>query len=233
MDEFFDEPRRQAGVASIAGVVVGIVTNNRDPQGIGRIEVNLPHLGDADESDWARVAAPMAGADRGIYFLPEIGDEVLVAFEHGNPRFPVVLGALWNGRDPPPANNDDGNNDVRVIKSRSGHLIRLTDKDREEKIEIIDKSGRGRLTFDAVANLVKIESGGDITLSAPNGRIELGARTTRSRSIWASTNPFESRCRTPHSPPRRRASPGNAGPGKAAGGNPDFATTRMACHIPA
>ena len=119
-------------------MVVGIVTNNQDPDGMGRIKVRLPFSSDTDESNWARIAVPMAGKDRGFYFLPEIDDEVLVAFEHGDPRFPFILGALWNGQDTPPANNDDGKNDVRVIKSRSGHVIRLTDKDGEEKIEIID-----------------------------------------------------------------------------------------------
>jgi uncharacterized protein involved in type VI secretion and phage assembly len=176
MDELFAEPPRDSEPANIQGVVVGIVTNNRDPEGMGRIKVRLPSLGDTDESNWARIAAPMAGKDRGVYFLPEIDDEVLVAFDHGNPRFPLILGALWNGQDSPPAKNEDGENDVRVIKSRSGHVIRLTDKDGAEKIEIIDMSGKSSLVFDTAANLVKIESGQDITLSAANGTIKLDAK---------------------------------------------------------
>ena len=174
MDELFAEPPRDPGLARILGVVVGIVTNNRDPEGMGRIKVRWPSLGDTDESNWARIAVPMAGKDRGVYFLPEIDDEVLVAFEHGNPRLPLILGALWNGQDSPPAKNEDGENDVRVIKSRSGHVIRLTDKKDAEKIEIIDKSGNS-LVFDTAAKLVKIESGQDITLSAANGTIKLDA----------------------------------------------------------
>ena len=172
MDELFTDSPREPGPARIHGVVVGIVTNNQDPDGMGRIKVRLPSFGNADESNWARIAAPMAGKDRGVYFLPQIEDEVLVAFEHGNPRFPLILGALWNGQDSPPAKN----NDVCVIKSRSGHVIRLTDKDGAEKIEIIDQSGKNSLVFDPVAKLIKIESGQDITLTAANGTIRLDAK---------------------------------------------------------
>src|SRR5437868_30783 len=123
----------------VNGVVVGIVTNNQDPDGLGRVKVRFPWLSDTDESTWARVAAPMAGKDRGAYFLPEVDDEVLVAFEHGDPRFPYVLGALWNGNAQPFLTNEDGKNDLRVIRSRSGHTIVLNDKDGEETIEIVDK----------------------------------------------------------------------------------------------
>jgi uncharacterized protein involved in type VI secretion and phage assembly len=177
MDELFGEPPRNSGLAHMPGVVVGIVTNNRDPEGMGRIKVRLPSLSDIDETNWARIAVPMAGKNRGFYFLPEIDDEVLVAFEYGNPRFPLILGALWNGQDSPPASNEDGENDVRVIKSRSGHVIRLTDKEGAGKIEIIDSSGNSSLVFDTAANLVKIVSGQDITLSAANGTIRLDAKT--------------------------------------------------------
>jgi uncharacterized protein involved in type VI secretion and phage assembly len=193
MDEFFGEPQPEAELAYIPGVVVGIVTNNRDPWGIGRVKVKLPHLGEADESNWARIAVPMAGMERGIYFLPEVGDEVLVAFERANPRFPFILGALWNGKEQPPAKNDDGNNDVRIIKSRSGHVIRLTDKDGGAKIEIIDNSGKNSLVFDTEVNLVKIESGQDITLSAANGTIKLDARSIDIASSGAATIAANSR----------------------------------------
>jgi uncharacterized protein involved in type VI secretion and phage assembly len=187
MDELFGEPRRESELAYIPGVVVGIVTNNRDPEGMGRIKVRLPALSDTDESNWARIAAPMAGMDRGVYFLPEIDDEVLVAFEHGNSSFPFILGALWNGQDSPPAKNEDGKNDVRVIKSRSGHLIRLTDKDGQETIEIIDMSGKSSLVFDTAKKLVKIESSQDIRLSATNGTIKLDANAIEIVSAGAVT----------------------------------------------
>ena len=157
---------RETEMARIHGVVVGVVTNNQDPDGMGRVKVKFPWLSDADESFWARVAVPMAGKDRGFYFLPEVDDEVLVAFEHGDARFPYILGALWNGKDAPPAKNDDGKNNVRVIKSRSGHVIRLTDEDGKEKIEIIDKSKKNSVVFDTSKNTITITADKDIVFSA-------------------------------------------------------------------
>ncbi|HEX2224158.1 MAG TPA: phage baseplate assembly protein V, partial [Thermoanaerobaculia bacterium] len=111
----------------IYGVVVGVVTNNQDPEGLGRVKLRLPWLSAQAESDWARVISPMAGGDRGLYALPEVDDEVLVAFEHGRAELPYVLGSLWNGKDKPPAANEDGKNKLRVLKSRSGHRVRLDD----------------------------------------------------------------------------------------------------------
>src|SRR5437899_1321842 len=87
----------------VQGLAVGIVTNNEDPENHGRIKVKFPWLADNHESDWARMAAPMAGNNRGAYFLPEVNDEVLVAFEHGSIDAPIIVGALWNGKDTPPA----------------------------------------------------------------------------------------------------------------------------------
>ncbi|NTW02923.1 MAG: phage tail protein, partial [Oscillochloris sp.] len=130
------------------GVTVGVVTNNQDPDSLGRVKVKLPWLSDQDESFWARVVAPMAGKDRGLYLLPEIDDEVLVAFEHGMIEYPYVLGALWNGKDNPPETNSNGKNNMRTLKSRSGMIIRLDDTDGSEKIEISDASGKNSIVID-------------------------------------------------------------------------------------
>ncbi len=159
----------------ISGVVVGVVTNNQDPDGMGRVKLKFPWLSPEDESHWARVASPMAGKERGLYLLPEVEDEVLVAFEHGDVRFPYVVGSLWNGKDAPPESNDDGENNVRVLKSRSGHVVRLNDKDGEESIEITDKSGKNSIVIKTADNAVTITADKDITLSAPNGSIKLDA----------------------------------------------------------
>jgi uncharacterized protein involved in type VI secretion and phage assembly len=159
-----------------AGVTIGIVTNNSDPDGLARVKVKFPRLGGLDESFWARVAAPMAGNDRGLYFLPEIDDEVLVMFEQGDVRFPYVIGSLWNGKDRAPAGNDDGKNNRRVIKSRSGHVITLNDEAGKETVEIIDASGKNSIVIDTASNGITISADGDIALSAPNGTIKLAAR---------------------------------------------------------
>lgn len=164
------------------GVVIGVVTNNKDPDKLGRVKVKFPWLSEQEESNWARIVSPMAGQDRGLYFLPEVNDEVLVAFEQGDVTFPYVLGALWNGKDKPPVTNEDGKNDVRILKSRSGHIIRLTDKAGEEKIEIIDKSGKNSIVIDTKENKIAITSEKDITLSAPKGTIKLEAKMVEVKS---------------------------------------------------
>src|SRR5271165_2888626 len=138
------------------GVVVGVVTNNQDPDKMARVRIKFPWLSDDHESWWARIAVPMAGASRGAYFLPEVDDEVLVAFEHGDVRSPYVVGALWNKKDAPPTTNDDGKNNIRVIHSRSGHLVRLDDSDGDEKIEIIDKTGGNSITIKSSDNSVSL-----------------------------------------------------------------------------
>jgi phage baseplate assembly protein V len=155
------------------GVAIGVVTNNKDPDGLGRVKASLPWMDDKVETDWARVVAPMAGAGRGIYFLPEVNDEVLVAFEHGNPDTPYVLGGLWNGQDKPPEANSDGKNDVRTIRSRSGNVIRLTDTDGESKIEIIDSSTKNSIVISAKDNSITIAAAGDITIASSDGKLKL------------------------------------------------------------
>ena len=175
--ELLSDAGRGGGRESrVGGVVVGVVTNNQDPEKMGRVKVRFPWLSDADESNWARVASPMAGKDRGLFLLPEVDDEVLVAFEHGDLRFPYVVGSLWNGSDAPPAVNGDGKNNVRVIKSRSGHVVRLTDEDGKEKIEIVDKSGKNSIVIDTAENTLTVTADKDIVLKAPNGSIKLDAQ---------------------------------------------------------
>ena len=135
--EFPDETQDEV----IRGVASGIVTDNEDPEGIGRVKLTFPWRAEEGESFWARMATTMAGRDRGTYFLPEVGDEVLVAFEDGDIHYPYVLGALWSGEEKPPEDNADGKNDVRTIRSRSGHEITLNDSDTAGKVEIVTNGG--------------------------------------------------------------------------------------------
>jgi len=160
----------------VSGVAIALVIDNKDPQGLGRVRLRFPALSDDEIGLWARIAVLMAGADRGTFFLPEIGDEVLVAFEFGDISRPYVLGGLWNGKDKPPETNADGKNNLRLMKSRSGHLIRLDDSDGAEKIEIIDKSGGNSVTIDTASNAITITSAADVTIDAPQGTIKLNAQ---------------------------------------------------------
>jgi phage baseplate assembly protein V len=155
------------------GVAFAVVTNNKDPDGLGRVKLRLPWMDEKAETDWARMVTPMAGPGRGFYFLPEVDDEVLVAFEHGSPDHPCVLGALWNGKDKPPESNDDGKNDRRTIRSRSGHVIRLTDKKGEEKIEIVDKGAKNSIVISTKDNTITITADADVAIKSTGGKLVL------------------------------------------------------------
>ena len=159
-------PHHEHEAGKMYGVAVGIVTNNKDPDGMARIKVKFPWLSDDQESWWARVGTPMAGGGRGAYFLPEVDDEVLVAFEHGDVRFPYIVGSLWNGHDQPPTTNGDGQNNIREIKSRSGHILRLDDTSGDEKIEVIDKTGSNSITLKSSDNSITITCNGRMKLQA-------------------------------------------------------------------
>jgi uncharacterized protein involved in type VI secretion and phage assembly len=167
----------------IYGVVVGVVTDNQDPDKLGRVKVSFPWLKEKAESDWARVASPMAGNDRGLVFIPEVKDEVLVAFQQGDVRAPYVIGALWNGVDKFIKEKDgDDNNNLRIIKSRSNHLIVLDDTSGSEKIQIIDSKGKNTITIDSQKNKITIQGEGDIELKASNGKIILDAQSVEIKS---------------------------------------------------
>ncbi len=182
LDALLDMDEEPATAGRLFGLVVGVVTNNQDPDKLGRVKVRFPWLSDSEESHWARLAVPMGGKDRGTYFLPEVDDEVLAAFEHGDARFPYVLGALWNGKDAPPATNGDGKNNLRLIKSRSGHIIKLNDEDGKETIEIIDKSGKNSIVIDTAKNTLTITTDKDIALAAAQGTIKLEAQKIQLKS---------------------------------------------------
>lgn len=185
----------------IEGIVLGIITNNQDPEKMGRVKIKFPWLEDSDESYWARVTTPMAGKDRGVFFLPEVEDEVLVAFDHGDINHPYVIGTLWNGVDTPPETNADGKNNIRKIKSRSGHEIIFDDNHEEkkemveihtnaghtivlddsagkEKIEIKDKTGNNSIVIDSVQNAITVSSQTKISIKAQMIEIEAGGMMT-------------------------------------------------------
>lgn len=122
-----DSPAHNSESNAGNGIVVGVVTDNSDPNNQGRVKVKYPWLSEDHTSYWARIASPMAGSGRGFQFLPEIDDEVLVAFEHGDPTRPYIIGALWNGTDSPPyeTGKSVGGGKVvrRMIQTRVGHKL--------------------------------------------------------------------------------------------------------------
>jgi len=98
------------------------VTNVKDPEKSGRIKVHLPSLDDQHETDWIRIATMSGGKGRGSFFTPEINDEVLVAFDHGDTRFPYVIGVLWNGRN----KSRRGSEGPLVIEDAHGNTISMS-----------------------------------------------------------------------------------------------------------
>ena len=116
------------------------------------------------ESFWARLMMPMAGQKRGWMTIPEKEDEVLVAFLHGDVQYAVVLGALYNGVDKPPYANEDGDNNLRVFQSRSGHRLTFDDTDGEERVELILHNEEIRIIWDSANRTVGVYSGRDIII---------------------------------------------------------------------
>jgi phage protein D len=161
---------RRNGTQHINGAVLGIVTNCSDPEGRGRVKLRFPWLSDDYESDWARVAQSGAGDRRGFLLLPEVNDEVLVVFEHGDTRRPYVLGGLFNGVDAPPfpvpADGGDGKVQVRGLRTRAGHELTFTDTGGEERIELRTKGQKVSIVLDASDGGLRIEAEGDLTLTA-------------------------------------------------------------------
>lgn len=181
------------------GVYTAQVTDVRDPDGQGRVKVKLPWSPDLNGGGyevWARLAVLMAGDNRGTWFIPDPNDEVLIAFEGGDPRQPRVIGALWNGRDAPPASMDGaGRNTLKSIRSRNGVRIDWDDTDGQEKLtletpggqKITLQDGPGKVEVrDANGNTVTLESAG-ITLQS-SGKVTINASTIEMTASMVTVN---------------------------------------------
>jgi uncharacterized protein involved in type VI secretion and phage assembly len=163
-----------SGNNNINGVVTAVVTDLNDTEKLGRVKVKFPWLpknGSAEvSSTWARLAVPSGGKERGFFFTPEVDDEVLVIFEHGDVNFPYIVGALWNKKDKPPAGTaeivKDGTVNQRVIRSRSGHTIILDDTKGKEQIIIQDKSAKNSIVINSKDKSMTIKAEGDLIFEA-------------------------------------------------------------------
>jgi uncharacterized protein involved in type VI secretion and phage assembly len=187
----FDAPLG-AGDGRWYGAYPATVKDNQDPDGQARVKLALPWSPDPDGGAyevWARLATMMAGDDRGSLFVPDPGDEVVVAFLAGDPRHPYVLGALWNGSDRPPE-TVDGQNHLKVLRSRNGVKVTLDDHDGQEKL-VLETPGGDKVTLadgpssvtveDANGNSVKLETSGitvtaaaKVTVNAPQVAVSAG-----------------------------------------------------------
>lgn len=190
---------KHAGMGQ-GGFTIGIVTDNKDPEGLGRVKVRYPSLESSSESHWCRIVSQMAGKGRGMFNLPENDDEVFVAFEQGDPGRPYVLGQLWNGKDRPPSlsgNSQHGpSSEVnrRGFYSRVGHKIDLDDTGGGGiklttaggvKIHATDDGptilcstpGGQSITITDAGSLIKLEDNAGDTITMSNGTVNLNATT--------------------------------------------------------
>ena len=191
------------------GVYPATVSDNQDSSGQGRVQVQLPWSPDpagAQYKVWARLATMMAGGNRGTWFIPEVGDEVLVSFLGGNPKSPYVIGALWNGQDQAPQKIDQ-NNDIRSITSRSG--IRVTMDDTSSAVTLtLETPGGQKVTLadggpsiqmsDSNGNSIQMNSSG-ITITAAS-QLNIHAQTatftvgqvTANSAMWTHSGVIQS-----------------------------------------
>ncbi len=162
-------------------MLVGIVTNNKDPKKWSRVRVKFPTLTEDHESEWARIVAIGAGKDRGFDCLPEVNDEVLVGFEHGDIHRPFIIGGVWNGKDAPPTTVDnavvDGKVRLRTIKTRTGHTLQFVeeDKDASKKGVYLDTVYGHKLYVNDSDKKIDIKTNGghQVLLDDQNKKIEI------------------------------------------------------------
>lgn len=154
------------------GVVEAVVAAVNDPEKLGRVKLRFPWFDPSMTTEWCRVRQDYAGGGYGSFFVPEPEDEVLVAFVHGDMRMPVVLGGLYNGVDRPPTHRSSSR-DEKVIRTKGGHQITLSDTNGAHRITIVDSSGNSSITIDTRTNAITIEAKeGKLTLKGKGVEIE-------------------------------------------------------------
>ncbi len=178
------------------GVTVGVVTDIDDPEKLGRLKVRIINRDSSDyETGFIRVMTPMTGKEWGTFCFPEVGDEVLVAFNQGDINRPYVLGSLWNKNYKPPTTIENQKNDIRMIKTKSGHEIVFDDtskkekidiktpkeltvtlEDEKEKITIKDKQGKNIITIDSKNGEISVISDNKISLKSGNSSLILDSK---------------------------------------------------------
>jgi phage baseplate assembly protein V len=171
------QPRSQTTDKRFYGLYEALVTAVNDAEEKqGRIKVKFPWFDEQMETEWCRVRQFYAGNGYGAFFVPEIGDEVLVAFIQGDMRFPIILGGLYNGQDKPPTYRAD-DKDEKLIRTKGGHQITFDDTSGKEKITIVDAQKNNRIVIDTTANSITIQSkNGKLVLQA--NEIEIKADAT-------------------------------------------------------
>ncbi|MGB3641728.1 MAG: VgrG-related protein [Rivularia sp. (in: cyanobacteria)] len=174
--------------------LVGIVTNNKDPEGWGRVKVKFPTLTEEHESNWARVVALGAAKQRGFDCLPEVNDEVLVGFEHGDIHRPYIIGGVWNGKDAPPEKIDDtvvgGKVRLRTIKTRTGHTLQFVEEDKgsSKKGIRIQTTGGHKIYLNDSDKCIEIETTGGHSIKMDDRGKSIAVNSTGNMTLDAKGN---------------------------------------------
>ena len=148
-------------MSRVPGVLPAIVKSVADPNNMGRIKVQFDWMDDAPVSYWARVAAPMAGKARGCFFMPEVDDEVLVAFEHGDVAFPYIVGYCWSGVDKPPF---DADQHKRGVKTVAGHKLIFDDSSGSSPTVTLTTQGGYQLLLDETGQKITLKTAQGVTV---------------------------------------------------------------------
>ena len=168
--------------AWLGGGMLATVSSLDDPEQRNRVQVRLCAFDGATQQDapmWARVVSTFAGDNRGVFFLPDVGDEVLVVFA-GDARVPLILGGLWNGATTSPASIENGGvNRYKRIRSKNGIVITLDDNDGQETLELETPAGQ-KITLSDGPGVVKVEdsNGNSVTLDASGVTVQAAAAVT-------------------------------------------------------
>lgn len=190
----------------VYGVVIGIVTNLDDPDGLGRVKVKIPTRSDEYETTWARVTTPMAGSSMGIFFMPEVDEEVLLAFHEGNINQPIVIGRLWSSQSKPPASStsdyfaggkvkmrkiktgggselifdEESGKEKITLKTKAGAQILMDDENK--KIEIKDSSGNNKVNIDGNGSTVSIDANTKVVIKVSSTTLTLQGTSVEIKS---------------------------------------------------
>ena len=149
----------QPGAGWMQSAYLAKVVDIADPERLNRVQVRLLAFDAVEGQDaplWARVVCPFAGADRGAFLMPDVDDEVLVVFLQGDPRYPLVMGGLWNGSSTAPAELADEGNRFKRIRSRNGVTVTLDDQQGQEQL-VLETPGGQRLTLSDGPGKVTVE----------------------------------------------------------------------------
>lgn len=156
--------------APLAGVTTAVVTDNQDPERRGWLRVRFPWMNADEKSRWIPLVTPFAGHDRGLQFMPEVGDQVVVIHEQGDPERPVVLGAIWNGKATAVQHAE-----IKRLVSKSGHALVLDDRAKEERIELFTAGGKCVLTMqNGSTPTLTLHSEGDMAIEV-KGQLRIHA----------------------------------------------------------